>query len=84
LESRENQFFIAKRYLLAYNRPAAKVRLTLCPGLDRNHKVIIGGGVTIADFELLRNEITKKIPSHKKGLTGKVLKEATAKAWTSS
>ncbi len=61
-------------------KPGQKVSLTL----DRNHKVIIGGGVTVADFELLRDEITKKIPSHKKGLTGKVLKEAAAKAWTSS
>ena len=61
-------------------KPGQKVSLTL----DRNRKVIIGGGTTMADFELLRNEITKKIPSHKKGLTGRALKEAAAKAWTSS
>ena len=60
-------------------KPGQKVSLTL----DINHKVVIGGGTTMADFELLRNEITKKIPSHKKGLTGKALKEASAKAWTS-
>jgi len=61
-------------------KPGQKVSLTL----DRNNKVIIGGGITMADFEQLRNEITKKIPSHKKGLTGKALKEAAAKAWISS
>jgi bifunctional DNA-binding transcriptional regulator/antitoxin component of YhaV-PrlF toxin-antitoxin module len=54
-----------------------KVSLTL----DDNHQVVIGGGTTVADFEKLRDEIIKKIPSHKKGLTGQALKEATAKAW---
>ena len=54
-----------------------KVSLTL----DKNRQVVIGGGTTVDDFEKLRDEITKKIPSHKKGLTGQALKEATAKAW---
>lgn len=58
-------------------RPGQKVSLTL----DKNHQVVIGGGTTVADFEKLRDEITKKIPSHKKALTGQALKEATAKAW---
>lgn len=58
-------------------KPGQKVSLTL----DKNQQVIIGGGVTLDDFEKLRDEITKKIPSHKKGLTGQTLKEATAKAW---
>jgi AbrB family looped-hinge helix DNA binding protein len=57
--------------------PGQKVSLTL----DNNRQVVIGGGTTVADFEKLRDEITKKIPSHKKGLTGQALKEATAKAW---
>jgi hypothetical protein len=35
----------------------------------------------VVKFEKLRDEITKKIPSHKKGLTGQALKEATARAW---
>ena len=39
-------------------RPGQKVSLTL----DKNHQVVIGGGTTVADFEKLRNEITKKIP----------------------
>jgi len=55
-----------------------KVSLTL----DKNRQVVIGGGTTVDDFEKLRDEITKKIPSHKKGLTGQALKEAAAKAWT--
>ncbi len=49
--------------------------------LDENQQVIISGGTSVADFEKLRDEITKKIPSHKKGLTGQALKDATAKAW---
>ena len=64
------------RKALGFN-PGQKVSLTL----DKNRQVIIGGGTTVADFEKLRDEITKKIPSHKKGLTGQALKEATAKAW---
>jgi bifunctional DNA-binding transcriptional regulator/antitoxin component of YhaV-PrlF toxin-antitoxin module len=54
-----------------------KVSLTL----DQNRQVVIGGGTTIADFEKVRDDIIKKIPSHKKGLTGQALKEAVAKAW---
>ena len=57
--------------------PGQKVSLTL----DNNHQVVIDGGTTVADFEKLRDEVTKNIPSHKKGLTGQALKEATAKAW---
>jgi len=57
--------------------PGQKVSLTL----DNNRQVVIGGGTTVDDFEKLRDEIIKKIPSHKKGLTGQALKEATAKAW---
>ncbi len=57
--------------------PGQKVILTL----DDNRQVIISGGTTVVDFEKIRDEITKKIPSHKKGLTGQALKEATAKAW---
>lgn len=49
--------------------------------LDKNRQVIIDGGVDMDEFEKLRNEITKKIPTHKKGLTGQALKEAAAKAW---
>ncbi len=58
-------------------KPGQKVSLTL----DKNRQVVIGGGTTVADFEKLRDEITQKLPSHKKGLTGQALKEATAKAW---
>lgn len=58
-------------------KPGQKVSLTL----DKNRQVVIGGGVDMSDFEKLRSEITKKIPAHKKGLTGQALKEAAAKAW---
>ena len=58
-------------------KPGQKVSLTL----DKNRQVVIGGGTNVADFEKLREDITKKIPSHKKGLTGQALKEAAGKAW---
>jgi AbrB family looped-hinge helix DNA binding protein len=58
-------------------KPGQKLSLTL----DNNQQVVITGGSTVADFEKLRDEIIKKIPSHKKGLTGQALKEAAAKAW---
>lgn len=58
-------------------RPGQKVSLTL----DKGGRVVISGGTTVADFEKLRDEITKKIPSHKKGLAGQALREAAAKAW---
>ena len=58
-------------------KPGQKVSLSL----DSNRQVVIDGGTKIADFEKLRDEIVKKIPSHKKGLTGRALKDATAKAW---
>ena len=60
-------------------KPGQKVSLTL----SKNRQVVITGGTTVADFEKIRDEITKKIPSHKKGLTGQALKEAAAKAWVS-
>lgn len=60
-------------------KPGQKVCLTV----DKNRHVVIEGGTNIADFEKLRDEITRKIPSHKKGLTGQALKAAAAKAWTS-
>jgi bifunctional DNA-binding transcriptional regulator/antitoxin component of YhaV-PrlF toxin-antitoxin module len=58
-------------------QPGQRVSLTL----DNNRRVVIDGGTSVEDFEKLRDEITKNIPSHKKGLTGQALKEATAKAW---
>jgi bifunctional DNA-binding transcriptional regulator/antitoxin component of YhaV-PrlF toxin-antitoxin module len=58
-------------------KPGQKVSLTL----GKNRQVVISGGTTVDDFEKLRDEITKKLPNHKRGLTGQALKEATAKAW---
>lgn len=58
-------------------KPGQKVSLTI----NKSRHVVIGGGVNVAEFEKLRQKITKKIPNHKKGLTGQALKEATAKAW---
>ena len=44
--------------------PGQKVSLTI----DKDHRVVISGGTTVADFKKIRDEITKKIPNHKKGL----------------
>ena len=60
-------------------KPGQKISLTL----DKNQQVVIGGGTTVADFEKIRDKIIKKIPSHKKSLTGQALKDATARAWVS-
>ena len=58
-------------------KPGQKVSLVL----DKDRGVIIGGGTSMVDFEQLRSEVTKKIPRHKKSLTGQALKEAAARAW---
>lgn len=58
-------------------KPGQKVSLIL----GTNRQVIIDQGTDVAEFEALREEITKKIPSHKKGLRGQALKDAAAKAW---
>ena len=58
-------------------KPGQKVSLTM----NKNRQVVIGGGTSIVDFEKLRDVITKKIPTHKKGLTGQALKDAASKAW---
>ncbi len=58
-------------------KPGQKISLTI----DEKRQIIIGGGTTVADFEELRNKIVKKLPSHKKALTGQALKDAAAKAW---
>lgn len=55
-----------------------KVSLTL----GENRQIVIGGGIRMEDFEKLRSEVMKKIPAHKRGLTGQALKEAAARAWT--
>jgi AbrB family looped-hinge helix DNA binding protein len=58
-------------------KPGQKVSLIL----NNDRQIVIGGGIPVADFEKLRDELIKKIPSHKKGLTGQTLKEAAAQAW---
>lgn len=57
-----------------------KVRLFI----DKNRKVVIDAGTSVEEFEAFRDEISKKIPAHKKGLTGQALKDAAAKAWADS
>ena len=54
-----------------------KVRLSL----DKNRQVVIDGGTSLEEFSALRDKITKKIPDHKKGLSGDTLRQASATAW---
>ncbi len=53
-----------------------KVSLTL----DNNRQVVIDGGTSVADFEKLREEITKKIPAHKKRVNRTSLKRSYSKS----
>lgn len=61
-------------------KPGQKVQMSL----NKDNQIVIDAGSSIADFEKLRAQIAAKIPSHKKGLTGRALKEAAAKAWVAS
>lgn len=50
---------------------------------QQNNRVLMDTGLTIEQFEKIRDEILSKYPK-RKPLTGKALKEAAAKAWASS
>lgn len=58
--------------------PGQKVVLSLGEG----GQIVLTGTPALAEFSALRERIVAKIPPHKKGLTGKALKEAAAQAWT--
>jgi len=60
-------------------KPGQIVRLELD---KKNNRVLMDTGVTIEQFEKIRDEILSKYPK-RKPLTGKALKEAIAKAWVS-
>jgi len=49
--------------------------------LNSNSQVVLDAGTDLKAFEATRASITKKIPSHPKGLSGDSLREAAAKAW---
>lgn len=57
-----------------------KVRLSI----NKDSKVLIDPGVTLEEFEALRDRIVKKIPPHLKGLTVNELKDKMAKAWVTN
>lgn len=60
-------------------KPGHIVRLELD---ERNNRVLMDTGMTIEQFEKVRDEILSKYPK-RKPLTGKTLKDAAAKAWIS-
>ena len=47
---------------------------------QENNRVLMDTGLTIEQFEKIRDEILSKYPK-RKPLTGKALKDAAAKAW---
>lgn len=51
--------------------------------LNSNNQVVLDAGTDLKTFEATRASITKKIPSHLKGLVGDSLREASSKAWVS-
>ena len=57
-----------------------KVRLELD---EKNNRILMDTGMTIEQFEKVRDEILSRYPK-RKPLTGKALKEAAAKAWASA
>ena len=60
-------------------KPGQMIRLELD---KKNNRVLMDTGVTIEQFEKIRDEILSKYPK-RKPLTGKALKDAIAKAWVS-
>ncbi len=58
-------------------KPGQKVKLYI----NQNKNVEIDAGTSFEEFEKVRERIVAKIPKEKKGLTGRELKEAIAKAW---
>lgn len=51
--------------------------------INKNKNVEIDTGLAMEEFIKVRDEILKKvkIPKHLRGLSGRALKEATARAW---
>jgi bifunctional DNA-binding transcriptional regulator/antitoxin component of YhaV-PrlF toxin-antitoxin module len=60
-------------------KPGQKVKLELD---KRNNRIMMDTGITVEQFEKIRDEILTKYPK-RKPLTGRALKEAIAKAWVS-
>ena len=46
--------------------------------------MVVDPGVTVEEFEALRESIVRKIPAHLKGLTVRELKEKMSEAWVAS
>ena len=57
-------------------RPGQKVDLVM-----DNGKIFIEPGMTIEQFEKIRDEIVSRIPKHKKGLSMSKMRELAAKNW---
>ena len=57
-------------------RPGQKVDLVMDKG-----KIFIEPGMTIEQFEKIRDAIVSRIPKHKKGLSMSKMRELAAKNW---
>lgn len=47
----------------------------------KNNRILMDTGVTLEQFEKIRDEILSKYPNRPKGLSMKAMREAAAKAW---
>jgi hypothetical protein len=54
--------------------------------MNSNNELVLSPAITMKEFAKRRDEFMKKvkIPDHLKGLSGDALREASAKAWSSS
>lgn len=58
-------------------RPGQKMTLSL----DHQRQLVVRRGISVEEFEAIRDKMAIKIPEHLKGLSGDALREAAAKAW---
>lgn len=59
-------------------KPGQTVRLEMD---EKNNRVLMDTGVTIEQFEKIRDEILSKYPDRPKGLSMKAMRDIATKAW---
>lgn len=59
-------------------KPGQTVRLEMD---EKNNRVLMDTGVTIEQFEKIRDEILSKYPHRPKGLSMKAMRDMATKAW---
>jgi bifunctional DNA-binding transcriptional regulator/antitoxin component of YhaV-PrlF toxin-antitoxin module len=59
-------------------KPGQTVKMELD---KKNNRILMDTGLTIEQFEKIRDEILSKYPNRPKGLSIKAMRDAAAKAW---